>query len=498
MNSAPRKANIKRAASNKRASVVSSSSNKRAASSSSSSSASSKRAANTSARARRQAGVGNPNTSSQSSSVSSSASTSVSGNSCPVVDTETLNNILAEIKSLKDMLASGNVSVNTSASTSANTSSTTSSSNTTSKTTTTASTSNTSTGKIFKSSEITLNAGQGYTLSDIVNESNLSKYDTTRFYFSKCGFVGGFKIPREECIGKNSSDCSLQPYVGTGGASSQGYVLSEMDDKPSTSYNISNAFNPFYAVGKYYKAGSALYPSVYIRYKDSAAKKCPSYNFVKAITNNGTEELLKINIKANPINGTSGDFNFTGKVFANPTLKLKEGVTYKLKDIMNFPYGSNDIYGNNVSRLYVWVSSCGMDKYNGRRLVNGYLVDNQTSRGYSSVSGNGDDTIVAYTKEEYNNAYIKVLEGAKDKCKTNFIMVSSGTPLSPDVLYSDATKIEFVSNSSSVATTSTTKTTTSTTTTRSYSGGCSGGSVAYYVGGCGGAVRYYVGGCGGR
>lgn len=381
------------------------------------------------------------------------------------MDTEKLDNILAEIASLKEMLQSqndkndekfANLGTLISNSDEKFTNIGTLISNSEnhlidliSSIQGNASTSNTAKEKpkhtetIFKSTEITLNAGQGYTLNDIVNESNLSNYTNTRFYFSKCGFVGGFKIPREECLGKNNDDCSGQPYVGSNGRSSQGYALSEMEDKPNTSYDISNAFNPFHAIGKYYKANSALHPSVYIRYKDSAAKKCPSYNFVKAITDNGTEELLKINIKATPINGTNGEFNFTGKVFANSTLQLKEGTTYKLKDIMNFPYGSNDIYGNNVSKLYVWVSSCGMDKYNGRRLAKGSLIDNQTSKGYSSVSGDSNDTIVIYTEEEYNSAYIKVLEGAKDKCKTNFITVSS-TPLFPDILYNDATKIEFV------------------------------------------------------
>ncbi|MGN0929392.1 MAG: hypothetical protein ACI4N3_01995 [Alphaproteobacteria bacterium] len=516
VNSAPRRANIKRAASTRRAGVTSSSSR-----------ASTKRASTTKvgttktpARTRRQAGIkvnnspsvtasSSPSSTASSSnnsinSVSDYISASVSTSSCPVVDTETLNNILAEIKSLKEMFQSQNEkneekfgSLSTLISNSEShlidlISSI--SGNVSVKTSSSVSNVAEDTGKIFKSVEVTLNAGQGYTLNDIVNESNLSKYSNTRFYFSKCGFVGGFKIPREECLGKNNNDCSEQPYVGNNnGASSQGYVLSEMNDKPNTSYDISNAFNPFYAVGKYYK-NSYLHPSVYIRYRGDAAKKCPSYNFVKAITDDGTEELLKINIKANPINGTSGDFNFTGKVFAKPTLQLKEGETYKIKDIINFPYGAKDIYGNQMSTLYVWVSECGMDKYNGRRFVKGQLVDNQTSRGYSRVSGNADDTIVTYTDKEYESAYIKVLEGATAKCKTNFLYVDSAVS-SPEMLYNDAVKIEFVdkngktSSSSSTSSSSNTKTSSSTTSTRYYVGGCSS-----YVGRSRPTI-YYGGGC---
>lgn len=467
VNSAPRKANVKRAASNKRASVVSSSSNKRAASSSSSSSASSKRAANTSSRARRQAGVGNPNTSSQSSSVSSSASTSVSGNSCPVVDTETLNNILAEIKSLKDMLASGNVSVNTSASTSVNTSSTTSLS-TTSAYTPTSSANNTVepkyTGKIFKGAEINLNEGQGYYLADIVNESNLSKYDTTRFYFSRCGFRGDFIVPVEKCFDGNNLSASQQSEC-----SRNGYTSFSLGPEwsPNTSYNLNNTFMsysdgrndyPISVLGKYYKGKTGwLKPAGYIKYYPTSAIDCPNYNFVKAVTSSGEEDWVKINIKAvNNIPytpGTKAKVVWTGKVFKSPNLQLKEGNTYKLKDIMNLPeYGSKDIYGRTLSSIFAYVSNCGMTLYDGISTKDGKLEDLQSKYGYSTASAK---ELYLNSANAFSTAYVKVLVGAKDKCKTNFIHISGNNNVRP---YTDATNIEFISNSSSSTTTTTIKT----------------------------------------
>ena len=223
---------------------------------------------------------------------------------------------------------------------------------------------------------------------------------------------------------------------------------------PNTSYNLNNTYveltyrgqDPipvFSVLGKFYKNKSGWKnPAGYIRYYPMSATKCPNYNFVKAVTSSGEEDFVKINIKAVNnipyISGTDSKLVWTGKLFKSPTLQLKEGNTYRFKDIMNMPaYGSEDMYGTKFTFLDTYTSNCGITVYDTNKTYEGTLEDLQTKYGYSIGPAKEGSLLTA---EAFSTGYLKVLKGAKNKCKTNFIFAT----ISNIMTHNDATKIEFV------------------------------------------------------
>ena len=280
------------------------------------------------------------------------------------------------------------------------------------------------TGKIFKNSEITLNEGQGYYLDDIIDNAKFANYKAVKFYFSKCGFEGYFSVLRDDDISKDFGDFPIKSEVT--------YSFTDIYLDANTSYDLSNTL-------KNYSDNNVDYPiiitqkkknnkgySVYFQYRPTSAKRCDNYNFVKAVALNGDEDFVKIKIRErNEITSdTDNKLVWTGKIFKNPVLRLKEGESYDLRNLANFPNDNVvDKYGNKLRYLYVYVSECGLNDYSKT------TIDNV--KNYSRD----------YAKElNFRSPIISVKKGASDICKTNFIYVGG---FGSDLMYQDSVKVEF-------------------------------------------------------
>ncbi len=292
------------------------------------------------------------------------------------------------------------------------------------------------TGKIFKNSEITLNEGQGYYLDDIIDSAKFASYKAVKFYFSKCGFEGYFSVVKDADISKDFGDFP----IGGFNMDEVTYSFTDIYLDANTSYDLSNTF-------KNYSYNNVDYPiiitqkknknkgySVYFQYRPTSAKRCDNYNFVKAVALNGDEDFVKIKIRErNEITSdTHNKLVWTGKIFKNPVLRLKEGETYDLRNLANFP--NDDIvdkYGNKLRYLYVYVSECG---FNGGFGSGFYDYSNTTIDNVKNYSRD-------YAKElNFNQPRFVVKKGASDICKTNFIHVAGAAS---GLMYQDSVKVEF-------------------------------------------------------
>lgn len=286
------------------------------------------------------------------------------------------------------------------------------------------------TGKIFKNSEITLNEGQGYYLDDIIDSAKFASYKAVKFYFSKCGFEGYFSVVKDADISKDFGDF---PIGGFNSGNKVTYSFTDIYLDANTSYDLSNTF-------KNYSYNNVDYPiiitqnkyenkgySVYFQYRPTSAKRCDNYNFVKAVALNGDEDFVKIKIRErNEITSdTHNKLVWTGKIFKNPVLRLKENESYSLKELANFPNDNIvDKYGNNLRYLYVYVSECGFNEDN-------HIAKNDNVKNYSRD----------YAKElNFNWPTFFVSKGASDICKTNFIHVAGA---GSGLMYQDSVKVEF-------------------------------------------------------
>ena len=285
------------------------------------------------------------------------------------------------------------------------------------------------TGKIFKNSEITLNEGQGYYLDDIIDSAKFANHKAVKFYFSKCGFEGYFSVVKDADISKDFGDFP----IGGFNMDEVTYSFTDIYLDANTSYDLSNTF-------KNYSYNNVDYPiiitqkknknkgySVYFQYRPTSAKRCDNYNFVKAVALNGDEDFVKIKIRErNEITSdTHNKLVWTGKIFKNPVLRLKENKSYYLRDLANFPKDNIvDKYGNNLRYLYVYVSECGFNEDN-------YIAKNDNVKNYSRD----------YAKElNFNQPTFFVSKGASDICKTNFIHVAGAAS---GLMYQDSVKVEF-------------------------------------------------------
>lgn len=285
------------------------------------------------------------------------------------------------------------------------------------------------TGKIFKNSEITLNEGQGYYLDDIIDSAKFASYKAVKFYFSKCGFEGYFSVVKDADISKDFGDFP----IGGFNMDEVTYSFTDIYLDANTSYDLSNTF-------KNYSYNNVDYPiiitqkknknkgySVYFQYRPTSAKRCDNYNFVKAVALNGDEDFVKIKIRErNEITSdTHNKLVWTGKIFKNPVLRLKENESYSLKELANFPNDNIvDKYGNNLRYLYVYVSECGFNEDN-------HIAKNDNVKNYSRD----------YAKElNFNWPTFFVSKGASDICKTNFIHVAGA---GSGLMYQDSVKVEF-------------------------------------------------------
>lgn len=286
------------------------------------------------------------------------------------------------------------------------------------------------TGKIFKNSEITLNEGQGYYLDDIIDSAKFVSYKAVKFYFSKCGFEGYFSVVKDADISKDFGDF---PIGGFNSENKVTYSFTDIYLDANISYDLSNTF-------KNYSYNNVDYPiiitqnkyenkgySVYFQYRPTSAKRCDNYNFVKAVALNGDEDFVKIKIRErNEITSdTHNKLVWTGKIFKNPVLRLKENESYSLKELANFPNDNIvDKYGNNLRYLYVYVSECGFNEDN-------HIAKNDNVKNYSRD----------YAKElNFNWPTFFVSKGASDICKTNFIHVAGA---GSGLMYQDSVKVEF-------------------------------------------------------